>query len=772
MEVGLKLPVVQSGLRLGPYRILAKIGAGGMGEVYQATDTRLNRRVAVKILRSPHPTSPASRARLWREARLAAKLSHPHICALFDIGEDEGHIYLVMECLQGETLADRLSRGRLPLAGLVGYGIEVADALEAAHRQGLIHRDVKPANIMLTDVGAKLLDFGVAELHDPSLREALEDTTRTHVGHSDRLAGTIAYMAPEQLEGRPCDPRTDLFALGTVLFEMATGRRPHQGQTTLALVTSILHDPPTRLRRLRGEVPGAFEHLVQWALAKDQTNRPPSAAVMATELRHIARRLDPAVPRARKLAPATKRASLESIRRLAVLPLTNLSGDPEQEYFADGMTDAIISSLARLGSLKVISRTSVVHYKRSSKSLPEIAEALRVDAILEGSVAKCGDRVRVIAELVQAGTDAQLWSASFNRQLDDALHVQDDVARGIAGQIRLKLSEGERSRLNRRRRINREAREHYLLGSYLLRRYDRDSSELSLNHLRRAIELEPGFADAHAALADWHQRAVVGHMSAPSGLARAVEAAEHALALDPDMAEAYAALGYARLLQWDFAGADDAFVRALELKPSYPEVHTLYARYHLYRCDFEAALRETAQALELDPLSVRTLIGAATVQWVAGRLDDALQQCDRALELEPACAPAFLFRGMVHVRRKQWDAAVASLLRSRELAPDQQAPLSGLGYAYGRAGRSAEALAILSEVRQMRDESDPASTSIGLAEVFMGLGDEVEAMAHLEIALAARVPELLGVACDPLFEPLRSNPRFLALVRAIGLPIK
>ena len=537
-------PLFAPGRSLGPYQILSVIGAGGMGEVYKATDSRLNRLVAVKVLRCPSLASDTSRARFWNEARAISRLSHPHICALFDIGQDDGHDYLVMEFLQGETLADRLSRGRLPLASLTGYGIEIADALGAAHREGLIHRDLKPANVMLTGVGVKLLDFGIAELHVLSVDDPQSSTTQTGEPVNSAIVGTLVYMAPEQLEGRPSDARTDLFALGTDLFEMATGRRPYQAASTVALITSILRDDPPSLRRLRHDVSGALEYLVQWALAKDQADRPPTAAAMATELRNIARRLDRTTrPARRPSKSSTKRTLLQNIRRLAILPLVNLSDDPEQEYFADGMTEAIIASLARLESLKVISRTSVAHYKRTAKSLPQIASELRVDAILEGSVARFADHVRIIVELVHAATDAQVWSASFSRQLDDALLVQDDVARGVAAQIRLKLSERERARLNRQRRVDREARENFLLGAYLFRRFDRESQDCSLTHLRRAIELDPGFPEAHAALADWYMRAVIARTVDRTGLTSAIRAAEQALALDPDLAEAYAVLG-------------------------------------------------------------------------------------------------------------------------------------------------------------------------------------------------------------------------------------
>jgi tetratricopeptide (TPR) repeat protein len=374
-------------------------------------------------------------------------------------------------------------------------------------------------------------------------------------------------------------------------------------------------------------------------------------------------------------------------------------------------------------------------------------------------------------ELVDAASDAQVWSASFNRQLDDALLVQEDVARGVAAQIRLKLSERERARLNRRRRIDREAREHFLLGSYLFRRYDRESLERSLTHLQRAIERDPGFAEAHAALADCHVRAVLGHTADRTGLASAVHAAEQALALDPDLADAYAVLGTARALLWDFARADDAYLRALELKPSYPEVHIWYARHLLHHREYEAALRETERALELDPLSVRTLVGAATVQYGSGHLDGSLRLCARAIDLEPGCAPAFFFRGLSHLQRQQWDEALTSLRRSHELAPEHPSPLAGLGYAYGRAGRRADALAIIPMLQQLKLEGDPQRVSISLAEVSMGLGDHVQAIAQLETAFDARVPELVTVACDPIFEPLHSNRQFVEMVHRMGLPL-
>jgi serine/threonine protein kinase/Flp pilus assembly protein TadD len=749
-----------------------------MGEVYRAKDDRLDRVVAIKVLPSDLASDHQLRLRLENEARAIAALSHPHICALHDIGYYEGLPFLVLEYLDGETLREQLTRGALQLDQALGNAIEIADALSEAHRRGVVHRDLKPSNIMLTKTGVKLLDFGVAKwqrvhhVSDATTRSVREPATGYGV-----LVGTPLYMAPEQIEGHEADTRSDLFSLGSVIFEMITGVRAFHGEADAGRLAAILHAdrPPTGAGRPR--VPVALERLIKRCLARRPEHRPQTAQIVATELRGIAARFSrhqkrgAAGPKGRvRRTPASKPSS-RSIRALAVLPLEDLSGDPSQEYFADGMTEALIASLAKIPALRVISRTSTMRYKAAHRPLRDIARELNVDAIVEGSVIRAAGRVRVTAELIHAQTDSHLWADSYNRDLSGILQVQDEVAEAIAKEIRIQLTSSQRAHFRAARAVNSEAYEHYLRARFAL--HGVHSMKQSFDGFKLALQHDPTFAEAHAGIADWYLVALLDKLVTPEeGIRNAITEAQRALELNHDLAEAHASLGRLKTLSLEFVHADQHLRQAIHLKPGYAHAHRWHARLLSYlRRHGEATLRvERAQAL--DPLSSAEYVAGSSVYYIGQDFERAVAESSRALELDPHSSYAYYFRAFALTFRGEFDQAWADFRRSIELSKGHPSCLAGLGYSYARAGRIEDARAVLTQLIDLAARpEDPRADPVALAELHAGLGDTTDAIECLERAFKRRQPELAGLYCDPVFEPLRPDPRFQALLHRIGFGV-
>jgi serine/threonine-protein kinase len=803
------------GSRIGPFEVLAPLGAGGMGEVYRARDLTLRREVALKTLPEAVAREPNRLARLRREARILASLSHPGIATLHGLEESgDGVPVLVMELVRGETLADRLHRGPLPLKDVLAIGHQIAEALAAAHQKGVLHRDLKPANISLTPEGRiKLLDFGLAralEEDEIDLRSQLSTAT-SPASDGGRVIGTAPYMSPEQARGQEVDRRSDIWSFGCVLYELLTGRRSFPGATFAETAVAVLEREPD-WGALPETTPVALRRLVQQCLKKDRDERLRDAADAGLGLREMTSELSSGNQsrattnailagdqrlRIKKLASGLalglvlgvlgflavrgSRARIQEvpdaspIRSLAVLPLDNLSADPEQEFFADGMTDALITELSKLGALRVISRTSTISYKKGDKPLPQVAQELGVDAIVEGSVLRSGERVRITAQLVRGATDEHVWAEEYERDIRDVLSLQREVARAIARQIQVKLTPDEQARLAEAAPVDLEANELYLKGVYYYNEATgtlkppevRKLLEQSVDSLQASIQRAPDYAASHAALA--RSYVLLANRVGTHLLLDARAAARRALEIDPDQADAHVVTGFTALqLDWDWAGAERHYQRAIELSPNLAEAHRGYANLLSQLGRSDAAIAEIERAQQLDPL--RLLIRAETGQIYAsaGQHDRAIAiyRALRAKDPQNFAMPWAL--GGALIGKGSYEEGLAEYRSAVKAHEGNPAPLAALAFAYARSGQKDEARKILAGLRERGE--DHGSVLIRFAGAHVALGETDEAMACLERAYRERESMVLNIPTSPFLKPLQSDPRYQDLVRKIGWP--
>ena len=741
------------GTTLSHYRILEPLGAGGMGEVYLAHDLHLDRDVAVKVLLRGSLADPTARERFRREAHVLSRLSHPGVATIFDFDTQDDVDFLVMEYVPGGTLQSRLQKGPLDLDELTRIGAEIGDALEDAHRRGFLHRDLKPGNIVLTTTGTpKILDFGLAGLLHAS-------HTATNLTQAGAILGSLPYMAPEQLRGETDDCRTDVYAFGAMLYEMATGRRPFDKDRPEALMFEILHGATRPVHSLRPEAPAELDRLIESCLSKDPASRPASAGVVSQTLRRIREQAQRAVE------PEPARGV---IRSLAVLPLENVSRDPAQEYFADGMTEALISELARLKALRVISRTSAMKYKGVQKALPEIARELNVDAILEGSALLVGKRVRITVQLVSARTDETLWADRYDGEIEDVLDLQSRVAETVAKEIAVQVTPREVTHLAKRRPVNPEAHVEYLKGRHEAAATSPQAIELSLRHFRRALELDPTFAPAWAGIAHCHLvRAGRGMAPPAEAIREALVAAGKAIALDASLAEAHAALGAVAGDAMDVAGAIPHLRRAIELNPGLTSAYTSLGG--LYYCTERHSEAQEAmlKALSLDPLSmiIHTCVGDA--YFYAREYDRSVVYYRKAIELDPRFDGAHtdLARSLEALGR--FDEARREYEEGRRLSGGVAGPSFGLGHLEASSGNEAAARLILQELIEAR--SHRVVSAWGIAALHASLGDVDEAFRWLDIAVEERATGLIFLRVHPRIDAIRQDPRYEALLRKVGL---
>jgi serine/threonine protein kinase/Flp pilus assembly protein TadD len=780
----------QPGGRLAAHQILIDrfviarfIAKGGMGEVYEAADIRLGRSVALKFLPENLARHPQALRRFQREAQAASALSHPNICTIYDIGEDGGEAFIVMELLQGQTLKERIACGRPKLGDLLELAIQVTDALQAAHRKGIIHRDIKPANIFITEHGeAKILDFGLAKLQElgfgdresdgPLDAKASDDTPTVgidpgSVTNPGMVIGTVTYMSPEQARGEPLDARTDIFSWGAVLYELATGRQAFPRDTVAIAFDMPVKRSPDPPSLVNPQVTSEFDAIITRCLEQDRSRRYPDAATLLADLRRL-RRADSAQTRSEIRASMLSR-SPEFADSIAVFPFENAGSEPDKEYLSDGITETIINSLARLKHLRVVPRTTMFRYRDRATDPIQAGRELHARAVLIGRVAERGDQLIINAELVDTAQESQLWGEKYTRSLSDILVVQAEIAGEVSKRLRLQLSDEESKRLIRRPTQNREAYHLSAKGWYYANKWTPEGLGKGLEYSRQAIEADPAFVEPYALLAYvYSMLGFFGALAPAEAFPNAKTAALRALEIDETFAGVHFSLGVVHLLyDWDWAGAEIEIQRGLELAPNDAGGHFAYGEWLTAMGRSEEAVVELERALDFDPLSSPISANLASAYCFVRQYDRALEQIRKTVELDPSFIAAQALLAVLLARAGYFDDAVAEAQKCFSLPGSELRAKNALGMVYAIAGRTEEAMRIAGEL-----ENQPLLRKLtsALPHIYAALGDRDQAMKCLEEAYQARVGNLVFICRAPELESLHGDPRFEELLRRIGLP--
>ena len=757
------------GARFGPYEVTARIGAGGMGEVYRAHDTRLGRDVAIKILAPDFTADPDRLRRFEQEARAASSLNHPNILTVYDVGTHDGSPFLVTELLDGRTLNDRLHQSPLPPAEVVEMGLQLAGALEAAHARGIIHRDIKPANIFVTTSGrVKLLDFGLAKAAEAPHAAPDAPTVAAERATQARMTlGTIGYMSPEQVRGEVLDVRTDLFSLGVVLYEATTGVPPFRGATSGAVLGEILTKMPAPPAGLKPDVPGELERIIWKALEKDRDVRYQSAKDLFVDLARLRRDSESGRSSSSGLVEAPH------VPSLAVLPFANLSADKENEYFSDGLAEDIIDALAQVPGLRVMARSSAFAFREREADVRVIGARLNVDHILEGSVRRAGSRIRVTVQLVGAKDGYHLWSQRFDRDMTDVFAIQDEIAQAIVEKLRVRLS-GERP-LVRRYTEDLAAYDLCLRARYHIFKLTQEGREAGRRYCEQAVARDPRYALAYVVLAEsylWD--GFWGSTDPREGFAKAKSAALEALKLDDSIADAHSALGTvlgSGEFEWqraagEFTRAEELSLRSAAAGYDYPWYYSMYFLLPLGRA--QEALAEIQTALGLDPLDPFYNALAGYLLFALRQFERAVAQLQHTIDLDPTFFFSYWFLSILHARQGRLDDAIAASEKANELSGGTAITMGDLGKVYALAGRTAQARQCLEELNRRRQSTYVPACAFLF--VHGGLGEREDAIEWMARGVDEHDPILMtSLKVSPSYDALRSHPAYRELLRKMNL---
>lgn len=791
------------GTRLGRYEIRSHIGAGGMGDVYLAQDTELDRDVALKVLPAEAASDEQRMRRFVQEAKAVSVLNHPNILTIHEIGNAGDLQFMATEFVKGITLRQHMNSGRMAISEVLEISMQAASALAAAHDAGIAHRDIKPDNIMLRQDGyVKVLDFGLAKLMglpEMDKESQTKELVRTNPG---LIVGTLRYMSPEQARGQKLDQTTDIWSLGVVLYEMVAGHYPFKDDTATDVLASILLGAPPSLTEYWPQAPEELDRIVMKALAKDRDERYQSARDLLIDLRLLKQRLDVesemerierplgqvsiAKSTGRVRAPITgiqkarptrglsktttrRRPVHKAIDSLAILPFRNTSNDPEKEYLSDGITESIINTLSQIPKLRVMALSTVFRYKGRDVDPLEVGRALNVRAILTGKVLQLGQNLIIKAELVDVADGSQLWGEQYDRKPGDILAIQREISREITAKLRLKVSGEQRKRLERPHTENIKAYQLYLKGRYFWNKRTEQGLKKGIEFFNQAIEEDPLYALAYVGLADSYNMLATYNLSQPHAvLSRAKAAAESALAIDNQLAEAHTSLAKVRAdYDWDWRAAEQEFKRSLELNPNYATAHHWYALHLMAMGQFESAAAEIKLAQQLDPLSLSINVSTGLPLYWSRRYDEAIVEFRRTLELDLSFALAHVLLGQAYAQKGMFDEAIAELSTAEELDNTPRARAI-LGYTLAVAGRRDEAARILSELQDLESQKYVAPYFRVL--IYTALGEREQALEWLEKAYEERSEWLVWLKVDPKLDSLRSDPRFADLVQRVGLP--
>jgi len=739
------------GKTVSHYRLLEKLGAGAMGIIYKAEDLKLDRFVAIKFLSRSLGFDSEHKSRFVREAKAASALEHVNICTIYEFGEtQDGELFICMAYCDGDSLRERLKRGPLPLGEGIHIAVQIAEGLAKAHKLGVLHRDIKPANVMLTSDGVvKIVDFGLAKVP--------QEVGLTRTG---AIMGTVPYMSPEQLKAEALDYRTDVWSWGVTAYEMLAGRLPFRGGSEPSIMEAILKNAPPALNQLCPEIPFELEQIVSQALSKNPGERQRNAEELVGALRRVKPPSDVRI---------VTNLGIPSRASVAVLPFANLSTEPDSEYFSDGLTEELIHVLSSFPKLHVVSRTSAFEFKAKPQSIRKIGEQLKVSTILEGSVRRLGQKLRVAIRLVSVRDGYCLWSQRFDREMKDVFEIQDEIARSIANTLNIELGRDVDQDLIRCRTVNIEGYDLYLRGRFQWNKRAGEGFGRALDYFERALTQDPNYAPAYSGIADHHIAAASWGLEVPAeAWAKARAAAERALALDDGLAEAHASMGTIRMwYEWNWKEAEREFRRAVELNPGHPNAHVQYNVLLLQRGRFDEAEREIRTALLSDPLSIRINSYLAGVFHYRREYDRSLQQCRRALELDPNDVELHVVQGLNYEQKGAYGEAIHELENARELSGNNPLILGPLGSCYAGSGKKELAMELIDELDQASQQAYVAP--ISWAMIYLGLQERDLAFKWLQKAVEVREVLLCYLGVGPIYDCIRGDPRYRSLLRQLGL---